>query len=198
MVTNKNLIVLYNIVQAVNAADLPGDIVECGVWRGGSAAMMARANLEDRNRCAERRIWLFDSFQGLPPPGKKDGEMERKNYFEGWNRGSTSDVRRAFDTVGVPLDGVEIVPGWFNVTLGRAPVDRIAVLHIDADWYDSTKLVLDALYDKVIPGGFIILNDYGAWPGCNRALADFFQERALGDIRLHQVEPDTGAYFKKP
>jgi O-methyltransferase len=77
-------------------------------------------------------------------------------------------------------------------------VDRISILHIDADWYESVKLVLDVFYDKVVPNGFVILNDYGAWPGCNQAIADYFVEHGLRDIEMIIVEPSTGAYFQKP
>ena len=198
MVTNKNLLTLYKLVQEVNGKDLPGDIVECGVWNGGSAAVMSVANMDKIHSSNERIIWLFDSFQGLPPAGEKDGESERRNYFEGWNKGDIGKVRQVFDKLGVSLAGVRIIPGWFDKTLKSAEVDRIAILHIDADWYQSVKLVLDVFYDKVVHGGFIILNDYGAWSGCNRALADFLAERNIHDLDLKIVEPSTGAYFKKP
>src|SRR5438132_7181813 len=145
-----------------------------------------------------RTIWLFDSFQGLPRPTEKDGKPERENYFKGWCKGDVNKVRRIFARLGVPVDLVKIVPGWFENTLKTAPVNRIAILHIDADWYESVKLVLDVFYDKVVPGGFIILNDYGTWPGCNQAVDDFFAEHNLNDIDLTIVEPSIGAYFQKP
>ena len=198
MVTNKNLIALYNLVQRANSLDLPGHIVECGVWNGGSAAIMGLANIQDTQNYRNRTIWLFDSFQGLPPPTHKDGNRERVNYFQGWNKGDSGKVKHVFGKLGVPLDHVRIIPGWFEKTLRTAPVDRIAILHVDADWYESVKLVLDVFYDKVVPGGFIILNDYGAWEGCNHALADFFAENGMSDIKITQIEPTTGAYFQKP
>jgi O-methyltransferase len=198
MVTNKNLIALYRLVQQVNKLGLPGDIVECGVWNGGSAALMGIADGQNTHNYKNRMLWLFDSFQGLPRPTEKDGNLERENYFEGWCKGDINRVRRIFAKLGVPPDVVKIIPGWFENTLRNAPVDCIAILHIDADWYESVKLVLDVFYDKVVPGGFIILNDYGAWPGCNQAVNDFFAEYNLNDIDLTIVEPSTGAYFQKP
>ena len=198
MVTNKNLIALYRLVQRVNKLGLPGDIVECGVWNGGSAAVMGWANNRETRNCMYRTIWLFDSFQGLPRPTERDGKPERENYFEGWCKGDVNKVRRIFARLGVPVDLVKIVSGWFENTLKTAPVDRIAILHIDADWYESVKLVLDVFYDKVVPGGFVILNDYGAWPGCNQAIADYFAEHDLRHIEITIVEPSTGAYFQKP
>jgi O-methyltransferase len=198
MVTNKNLITLYRLVQRVNKLGLPGDIVECGVWNGGSAAVMGWANNRETRNCMNRTIWLFDSFQGLPRPTEKDGKPERENYFKGWCKGDVNKVRRIFARLGVPVDLVKIVPGWFEHTLKTAPVDRIAILHIDADWYESVKLVLNVFYDKVVPGGFVILNDYGAWPGCNQAIADYFVEHDFRHIEINIVEPSTGAYFQKP
>jgi O-methyltransferase len=198
MVTNKNLITLYKLVQKVNAMSLPGAIVECGVWNGGSAAIMGLANEEDRRNRMDRTMWLFDSFEGVPRPGDKDGEQEREGYFVGWNRGHIAMVKRIFARLGVPIEQVNIVRGWFDNTLATAPVEQIAILHVDSDWYDSVKIVLDTFYDRISPGGFIILNDYGAWPGCNRATADFLTAHGLQDILLTQIEPTTGAYFQKP
>jgi O-methyltransferase len=198
MVTNKNLIALYRLVQRVNKLGLPGDIVECGVWNGGSAALMGLADGQNTHSYKNRMLWLFDSFQGLPRPTEKDGNVERENYFEGWCKGDVNRVRRIFAKLGVSPDVVRIVPGWFENTLRNSPVDCIAILHIDADWYESVKLVLDVFYDKVVPGGFIILNDYGTWPGCNQAVDDFFAEHNLNDIDLTIVEPSIGAYFQKP
>jgi O-methyltransferase len=198
MVTNKNLFILYNLVRRVNRLGIPGDIVECGVWNGGSAAIMGLGSLEMSKNGRGRKIWLFDSFRGVPPATEKDGPVERRSYFEGWNRGDVDRVKQVFTKLGVPLEDVNIVPGWFNETLDTAGVKQIAILHIDADWYDSVKLVLDTFYDKVVPGGFVILNDYNTWEGCNRALDDFMTERRLRSIAITEVEPTTGAYFQKP
>ena len=197
MVTNKNLISLYTLVRKANSLDLSGDIVECGVWNGGSAAIMAVACMEDKNWSRKRNVWLFDSFQGLSLPGERDGDIERKYYFEGWNRGDVGKVKRVFHKLGIPLENVRIIPGWFEMTLRTAPINTIAVLHIDADWYNSVKEVLEIFYDRVVPGGFIILDDYGYWQGCQRAVADYFREHGIEDIVIKKVDR-VGAYFQKP
>jgi O-methyltransferase len=119
------------------------------------------------------------------------------SYFEGWNKGSTENVRRAFGILELSLDGVHIVPGWFEDTLAGASVDQIALLHIDADWYESVKLALDTFYDQVVPGGFVVVDDYNVWEGCNRALADFLDERQLTHITLCYPNR-SGVYFQKP
>ena len=197
MVRNENLISLYNLVRKANSLNLSGDIVECGVWNGGSAAIMAVACMEDKNCSGKRNVWLFDSFQGLPLPGDRDGIIERKHYFEGWIRGDLGKVKRVFRELGIPLENVRIIPGWFEVTLRAAPINTIAVLHIDADWYNSVKEVLQIFYDRVVPGGFIILDDYGYWQGCQRALEDYFREHGIENIVIKQVGL-AGAYFQKP
>lgn len=144
-----------------------------------------------------RQIWLFDSFQGLPPPSSKDGAAEQKHYFEGLNKGAIANVGRAFQKLGLTLENTHITPGWFNETLHKAPIEQIAVLHIDADWYESVKVVLDIFYDRVMPGGFVALDDYGYWEGCKRALDDFCAERGLAAMELVRTDR-VGAYFQKP
>ncbi len=198
MVTNKKLINLYNLVHKAINLDLPGDIVECGVWHGGSAAVMAVA-LRDLPHTEERTLWLFDSFQGLPPPDEKDGRKAKEKYFQGWNRGDPQKVEEIFGKCGVSMDSVRIVPGWFESTLKTTPVGSIAILHIDADWYSSVNTVLETLYYKVVPGGFIVLDDYGVWPGCSQAVADFFLKHSIEDIVISRLEDRRGgAYFQKP
>jgi O-methyltransferase len=198
MVTNKNLITLYDLVQRVNKANIAGAIVECGVWNGGSAAVMAMANHNDTLHQRDREMWLFDSFEGVPRPTKHDGAREQRDYFEGWNKGQVIMVQRIFARLRLAVDRLHIVPGWFENTIQNEPVNEIAILHIDADWYQSVKLVLETFYDRVVPGGYIILNDYGTWEGCERAFVDFTRERGVTGIELTKVEEHTGAYFQKP
>ena len=196
MVKCKNLINLYNLVQTANSMNLDGDIVECGVWNGGSAALMGFASRKN-DAANNRMLWLFDSFAGLPPPGPKDGITENKYYFQGLNEGSVQQVEKAFQKLSLPMDSVKIVPGWFENTLTNAKIDRIAILHIDADWYSSVMSVLQTFYKKVVPGGFVVLDDYGYWEGCNRAFEDFVSQNRIEGLRLKQVD-STGAYFQKP
>lgn len=197
MVKNRNLKVLFDSVGEADRRGLLGDIVECGVWNGGSAAIMAAASKEAWLRKELRMFWLFDSFQGLPPPGERDGNTEREKYFSGWNKGSVDLVRSVFDKVEYPPEKLKIVPGWFSETLGCEPIERIAILHIDADWYDSVKRVLDALYHRVVPGGFIIFDDYGLWPGCERAVKDYFAENQIPESIIRRIGRQ-GAYVEKP
>ena len=195
MVSVKRLINLYELVQRVNAIHLPGDIVECGVWNGGSAAIMSAACRDNKNHL--RTVWLFDSFAGLPPPGSKDGEHARDAYFEGWCHGSVEEVTKIFNQLHLSLDPVRIITGWFNSTLKTESIKTIALLHIDADWYESVKVVLEELYDKVVDGGFIVLDDYWTWQGCRQAIREYLREHQIEGVVFKSVD-SHGVYFQKP
>jgi O-methyltransferase len=198
MISTKRLYNLYNLIKRINSLKLPGDIVECGVWNGGASALMAFADDVSRKKRKRREIWLFDSFEGLPPPGKKDGKLERDSYFEGWNKGRIKNVKRIFKKLEIPLKNVKIVKGWFDSTLDNKDLETIAILHIDADWYDSVKTVLEILYDKVVPGGYIVVDDYWTWSGCKKAVDEFMKRNGKRKISLKRVGRSSAIYFKKP
>jgi O-methyltransferase len=185
------LVTLYKLSEEVNRLSLPGDFVECGVYNGGSAAIMASFCEKTE---LKRNIWLFDSFEGLPKPTEKDGE--RAPDYEGWCHGDLAKVKKVFQLMGIPQGCIVVVKGWFQDTFPTVEVPRIAILHIDADWYESVKLCLEKFYDCVQPGGYIVLDDYGDWPGCKKATDEFIKARAL-DVKLIQVDY-TGFYFQKP
>jgi O-methyltransferase len=179
------------LARRVDELAVPGDVVECGTCNGGSAAILARVAHQSPHH---RHVWLLDSFAGLPPATDRDGG--RAAEYTGLCAGSPVRVREVLSRVGVPDAAVSLVPGWFQDTLPSLMVESIAILHIDADWYDSVLLVLDRLYDRVSPGGFVVLDDYGYWEGCQRAWDDF---RAKRGITVDLVDVDgVGAYFQKP
>lgn len=181
MANNSNLVHLYDTVQQVMREGIDGVIVECGVWNGGSAAMMARA-AADMGKTAD--VWCYDSFQGLPSRGTGDG-------WQGLNHGSIDSVHRAFELMHVKEP--TIIEGWFEQTLQSAP-EKISVLHVDADWYESTLPVLERLYSRVAKGGYVVVNDYGFWPECTRAVDEF----AAGEgVSVAPVTP-VGCYWRKP
>ena len=184
------LVALYKLSEEINQRSVPGDIVECGVYNGGSAAIMA--SLCEKSPIS-RNVWLFDSFEGLPKPSDKDGE--EAPAYEGWCHGDLSKVKKVLWKLRIPESRVHIVKGWFQDTFPSAQIRDIAILHIDADWYESVKLCLEKFYDSVQPGGYIILDDYGDWEGCRIATDEFLKKRAL-DVKLIQVDY-TGFYFQK-
>lgn len=172
---------------------LPGALVQCGVFNGGSAAWLWKC------AGANRHAWLFDSFQGLPEPTPKDGGHAhaswKRHYATSpqWNVGEVDKVAQAFGVVGANPALVHIVKGWFKDTLPQVDPGPIAILHIDADWYESVKQALSALYPKVVPGGLVILDDYGHWQGCRLAVDEYLAGKA---IKLKQIDY-TCHYFTK-
>jgi len=194
MLSFSRLANLYNLVIQANKLGIEGDIIECGVWNGGSAAVMGCANNSVKNTVSEKReIWLFDSFAGLPKPSEHDDLIE-KEKFAGLFKGSVENVKRIFKTLNLSLDNAHIVEGWFGETLRAASIKNIALLHIDADLYDSVKACLDNLYDKISSGGFLVCDDY-VWAGSRQAINDFIKERKIKNVKLTII--DGSVYFQK-
>ncbi len=196
MVSNENLIKLKQSIDSINSKNIVGDIVECGVWNGGSAALMAIT--DQNNSKAHRNMWLFDSFEGLPPPNKNDKKYERNNYFKGWNKGSINKVKEAFQKLDLDTSKVKFKKGFFSESLKNTDdIKEIALLHIDSDWYDSVIIVLEKFYDKVSIGGIIIFDDFNAWKGCNRAINDFFSKRSIDKSEIYENKRHGAMFIKK-
>jgi O-methyltransferase len=106
-------------------------------------------------------------------------------------------VKEVFNIVGFPFDKVRIIPGWFKETLETAPIKDIVLLHIDADWYDSVTTVLETFFDRAVPRGFVVLDDYGYWQGYGQAVTVFFAQRSIKGVAIERVGRH-GAYFQKP
>ncbi len=166
---------LYEGVRYVVRTHIEGDVVECGCARGGSAALMA---LTLRQLGERRHLWLFDTFEGLPAPTADDPDYEIAELFTGSCRGQLDEVRDLFARNQV-ADGAEFVKGMFQETLPRSPIECIALLHIDGDWYESVRVCLEQLYDKVAPGGIIQFDDYGYWKGARKAVDEFLARRGI-------------------
>jgi hypothetical protein len=179
MCSNARLRGLYRAVNGVIRKQVPGDIVECGTARGGSAALMA-LTLEQAND-RERSVWVFDTFEGLPPPTADDPDFEIAKRFTGTCLGSLEDVSGLFSQLGLSRR-TRFVKGLFQDTLPTAPVAQISVLHLDGDWYESMMSCLENLYDRVSPGGVIQIDDYGFWEGARKAVHDFFDRRSISPV----------------
>lgn len=190
MIGSSRLKALYELCRRSDSSFIEGDIVECGVWNGGSGAILAQSS---QNSPFPRNVWLFDSFQGLPNSTDKDGH--RAQSYKGKCLGDPSKVREVMERLRIPKSRVHIIKGWFEETFPTVNIEKISLLHIDADWYESVKLCLESFYDNVQPGGFVVLDDYGTWPGCKRAVDEFIIENGL-KIKLVKVDY-TGRYFKK-
>jgi O-methyltransferase len=197
----------YALARRMNRDRVPGDFVELGVARGGCAALLGGAIFDGEDPgAAGRRLWLFDSYEGLPDPTSEDfreGASGTGDHVRPLPKGSClgtlEDVQELLlDQEGFPAERIRFVKGWFQDTVPatRDQIDRIAVLRIDGDWYESTKVCLEGLYDKVSPGGAVIVDDYASCYGCERAVHEFLDARGLRvDIRL---DGRGGCWFLKP
>lgn len=188
---------LHDCVRTVLEDGVPGDFIETGVWRGGACIFM-RAALEaygDR----QRTVWVADSFEGLPRPGK-DYPADIASGFDFYKFNdvlgvSLEQVKSNFKRYGLLDSRVQFLKGWFCDTLPGAPVQRLAILRLDGDMYGSTIEALESLFPKVSIGGFIIVDDYVAIPECKRAVTDYRAKHNITDTII-EIDRD-GAYWRK-
>ncbi len=156
---------LIDLSLYLNSQQIKGDFVECGTYKGGTAAVLAKY------MGADRHLYLYDSFQGMPSTSDKDGIEAAK--WVGQCRGTVEDVREAMKLVSADDSRYTIIEGWFENTFHKKLPKEVAFLHCDADWYDSVTLVLDTFYPLISEGGCVVLDDFGYWEGCREAFYDF-------------------------
>lgn len=217
MLSRKRLYSLYECVLACEKQNIAGDYVECGVWKGGAVGLMALANL--RYGKVRRPLHLFDTFAGIPEPdGEIDGgravEEARQlgvaafgrltpnpQLYDNMGRGvGTLETNHELleQIIGYDKAFVRYHKGLFQQTLPMVArtIESIAILRLDGDWYASTKVCLEFLYDKVARGGFVIIDDYGAYEGCKKAVDEFLTKRKI-KVRLKRVGSEL-RFFRKP
>lgn len=199
MVAYDALLSLWAQIEYCERTSLPGSYVECGVWKGGVGGLMALANMTFGE--TRRPIHLFDAFDDICEPDPElDGEKALLEIEKSTGRdratlsGAMQPLAGVYDRYGGPGDEMAVrsfiaeelgygheqvftYKGWFQDTLPTADTGPIAILRLDGDWYASTKECLDHLYDRVVPGGFIVLDDYGCYEGCRRAVDEFLAAR---------------------
>jgi hypothetical protein len=171
---------IQHCVERILADNIPGDLIETGVWRGGATIFMrgllAAYGVEDRT------VWVADSFDGVPPPTyPQDKGIDLDKSRLPVLAVSLERVRNLFDRYKLLDDQVKFLPGWFKDTLPNAPIERLSLLRLDGDLYESTMDALNALYDKVTPGGYIVVDDYNAIASCKVAIHEFRQSRGIED-----------------
>jgi hypothetical protein len=193
MIGLKRLDNLQYCIEQVISQSVPGDLIECGAWRGGACIFM-RAVLKTYGD-AGRKVWVADSFEGLPKPDK-DKRREDAQLWQGGEMAVTlSQVKRNFDRFGLLDDQVCFLKGFFIDTLPDAPIKQLAVLRLDCDMYDSVTQSLEYLYDKVAIGGFVIIDDYGALPPARSAVDDYRKAHGIED-KVLKIDW-TGVYWQK-
>ncbi len=194
MVGHKRLADVRHCLETVLGDDIPGDLIETGVWRGGVTILM-RGILDAWND-PDRRVWVADSFKGLPAPDPADPADAGHDLSGVATLAVTADqVRANFERYGLLDDRVRFLEGWFSDTLPQAPIEQLALLRLDGDLYRSTMDALEALYPKLTVGGYVIVDDYGAWEPCREAVDEY---RAIHGISDEIVEIDwTGIHWRR-
>ena len=194
MIGLKRLDNLEFCIEQVITNGVVGDLIETGVWRGGATIFM-RAMLKAYG-VTDRRVWVADSFEGLPPPtGKYPHDAASRLHEARELAVSLEEVKTNFDRYGLLDDQVRFLKGWFRDTLPAAPIERLAVLRLDGDMYQSTMDALVNLYPKLSEGGYVIVDDYGAIPACRQAVHDY---RSANDITEEIRDIDwTGIFWQK-
>jgi hypothetical protein len=194
MIGRRRLDNIQHCVEDVLTNGIPGDLIETGVWRGGATIFM-RALLKAWN-ATNRLVWVADSFEGLPPPDVEQYPSDEGDLHHTMAhlRASYDEVRDNFRRYGLLDEQVRFLKGWFKDTLPVAPIEKLAVMRLDGDMYESTTDALRHLYPKLSSGGYVIVDDYGAVPACRAAVEDF---RASQSIRndIHWIDW-TGIYWR--
>lgn len=215
MLSKRRLVTLYQQVAYCEEHNIPGDFVECGVWKGGATGMMALANL--RKATQRRHLHLFDAFQEIcEPDAAVDGERALREVREftgrgGHDKGTLQPLTGFYDflggpgtldenrqllekTIGYPAEFLHYHVGWFQETLPAVheKIGPIAILRLDGDWYASTKVCLEYLFDKVVKGGMVIIDDYGTYEGCRKAVDEFMTHRG---IKAYLIPVDNDCRF---
>ncbi len=175
--------------------NIPGDFIETGVWRGGACIMMKGVlNAYDDY---QRKVWVADSFEGLPKPDEDNYSADEGDPHHTYKEliVSVEDVKRNFKKYSLLDSRVKFLQGWFKDTLPNAAIDKLAVLRLDGDMYESTVNAFEALYHKLQPGGVLIVDDYGAIDSCKEAVHDFRRQNGITES-INDID-SIGVYWVK-
>jgi hypothetical protein len=188
MTSKERVWAVINAARYVVRRGIPGDFVECGVWRGGSTMAAALTFLGEDD--TDRTLWLYDTYEGMSAPTAEDrktgssepAELQFRKTQTGadraaWCDASIEDVQANLALTGYPSERLRFVKGKVEDTLPEVAPQNVALLRLDTDWYASTKVELETLWDRLSPGGVLILDDYGSWEGARLAVDEFFAAR---------------------
>ncbi|WP_045877346.1 TylF/MycF/NovP-related O-methyltransferase [Pseudofrankia sp. DC12] len=196
---------VFGLIQAVRYLlnnKIPGDIVECGVWAGGSAMAAARTLLQAGD--TSRHLYLFDTFEGMPAPTGVDiapdgqtaenllAHADPTDPASAWSIVPLEQVRENMARIGYPEDRIHFVKGLVEQTVPEQAPERIALLRLDTDWYESTRHEMEHLYPRIMPGGVLIVDDYGWWKGSQQAVDAYVATHRI-PILLNRMGPECGA-----
>lgn len=197
MTSPERLFALVQAVRYVCAADIPGAVVECGVWRGGS--MLAAASTLRECGDMQRPLYLFDTFEGMSPPSGADvavdGELasallragDRSDPGSAWCYANLEDVQATMARSGYDPALVRYVRGKVEDTIPASAPEQIALLRLDTDWYESTRHELEHLYPRLARGGVLIIDDYGHWQGARKAVDEYLAAHRI-KLLLNRID----------
>ncbi|MDP2785651.1 MAG: TylF/MycF/NovP-related O-methyltransferase [Sulfurimicrobium sp.] len=197
MTSPERIISLCEAVKYVQDKNIEGDIVECGVWKGGS--MMAVAEILLRAGDTTRDLYLFDTFEGMPPPTVNDVDIvgvtaeslldrsDKERDESVWCRATLDVVRKALGSTGYPSEKVHFIKGMVEETIPHFVPAKIALLRLDTDWYESTKHEMEHLFPRLSKGGVLIIDDYGHWQGARKAVDEYLEKNDV-KILLNRID----------
>lgn len=198
MTSDERLYALIQAIKYVVLAGIDGSIVECGVWRGGS--MMAVARTLSRLGKVDVDLLLFDTYEGMSTPSNNDVDyrgVDAKLEFartrtgadeSDWCRATIAEVQNNLIATGYPPERIKLVKGKVEETIPSQAPDRIALLRLDTDWYESTRHELVHLFPRLSSGGVLIIDDYGHWKGCRKATDAYFASESISPILLNRID----------
>jgi O-methyltransferase len=189
MTSMERLYAVYKSVEYLIKNNIEGDYVECGVWRGGSSMMIAYTLM--LNQRLDKKIYLYDTYEGMTEPTEKDINYAKQSAEKKFKENVLPDrgtnwCRSEMDT-GYPIENIIFVKGKVEETIPACIPHKIALLRLDTDWYESTKHEMQHLYPILSQQGIIIIDDYGHWLGCRKAIDEYFSENNIG-IFLNRID----------
>ncbi|MBD0254155.1 MAG: class I SAM-dependent methyltransferase [Cytophagales bacterium] len=196
MTSPERLYAAYKAARYITDNRVPGAVVECGVWRGGSTMMMAHALLAQGSR--DRDLYLYDTFEGMPEPTAKDLTLDGSNAYQTWKENQTEqvntwcyspleEVQQNLTGTGYPSGKIHFVKGKVEDTIPARLPGPIALLRLDTDWFESTYHELQHLYPLLSPKGVLIIDDYGHWQGAREAVDQYFAEHKVSML-LNRID----------
>jgi len=190
MTSKERMYGLFKAVEYITDSNIPGDFVECGVWKGGSTMLIANALL--KLNVTDRKIYLYDTFEGMPEPTDNDYNVsnkkiravdrwkkEQKQDINTWCFSPLSEVQNNMLSTGYPKDQIILVKGKVESTIPQTIPSKIALLRLDTDWYESTKHELNHLFPILVKNGVLIIDDYGHWAGAKKAVDEYFSKNLI-------------------
>jgi O-methyltransferase len=195
MIGVKRLRSLADQVIDVVKNDIPGDFIETGVWRGGACALVR--GIFNAMEAAERKVYVADSFEGLPAPSPDVYPDDLGMQFHTYEPLSVSEdlVKDTFKAYGLLADNVVFVKGWFKDTLHLIDAEQFAIVRLDGDMYESTIQAIEALYPKLSVGGYLIVDDYGMIKACRKAIHDYRDAHGIAE-EIVNID-NVGVYWQR-